>query len=121
MLRVCLQGLFATENRPVYVVDNGSVDGSPAMIARDFPEVILIESPGNLGFAGGNNVAIRRAIADGADAVFLLNNDTIIDEPFVDACLAVLRDFPDVGIAGPIVVEADLPEVVQSAGGSWNL
>lgn len=121
MLRVCLQGLLAVETRRVYVVDNGSVDESPAMIAQDFPEVILIRSPGNLGLAEGNNVAIRRAIADGADAVFLLNNDTIVDEPFIDACLEVLRDYPDVGVVGPVVVEGDSPEVVQSAGGSWNL
>jgi GT2 family glycosyltransferase len=91
------------------------------MIAREFPTVVLIESPGNLGFAEGNNVAIRRAVAEGADAVFLLNNDTVIDEPFVEACLSVLRDYPDVGVVGPVVVECDSPQVIQAAGGSWNL
>jgi GT2 family glycosyltransferase len=124
MIERCLSGLSAHERYEIYVVDNGSVDGSPEMIAEKYPSVRLIRSPGNLGFAEGNNVGIRQALADGHDAVFLLNNDTIIDEPFVQPCVEVLERDPRVGIVGPVVVEGDDPDVVQCRGGKavlWNL
>ena len=60
-------------------VDNGSTDGSDAAVERDFPEVELIRTGANLGFAGGNNVGIRRALERGADWVLLLNNDAVAD------------------------------------------
>jgi GT2 family glycosyltransferase len=43
----------------VVVVDNGSTDGSPAVIRQRFPEVVVIENGENLGYTGGNNVGLR--------------------------------------------------------------
>jgi GT2 family glycosyltransferase len=121
LTRQCLIGLLQHERCPVYVVDNGSTDGSPEAVRSEFPAVNLIECPVNSGFATGNNLGIAHAIRDGADAVFLLNNDTIIDEPFVEPCLAELERDDGVGVVGPVVVEGRNPSVVQSAGGTWNL
>lgn len=117
----CLRGLLANEARPVYVVDNGSSDGSPELIARDFPGVRLIRSPANLGFGGGNNLGMKAAFEDGCDAVFLLNNDTIIDQPFIEPCItSIMRDSTP-GIIGPIIVEGNAPDLVQSRGGNIGL
>src|SRR5581483_12156776 len=75
---VCLSSVqqLDYENRHVVVVDNGSTDESAAYIRREFPNVELIETGINLGFAGGCNAGIRRAMDESADYVWLLNNDT---------------------------------------------
>ena len=120
----CLGGLLKFEESPVYVVDNGSEDGSAEFIAQKYPTVHLIQSPVNLGFASGNNFGIKRAMQDGCDAVFLLNNDTIIDEPFLAPCVKILEQDPSVGIVGPVVVEGRQPDLIQCIGGGitlWNL
>lgn len=62
----------------VIVVDNGSRDNSVSAIRDKFPKTILIENETNLGFAGGNNAGIAYALKENADAVWLLNNDTIV-------------------------------------------
>lgn len=59
----------------VVVVDNGSTDGTVAAVRERFPHVTVVENGANLGFSGGNNAGIRRALDDGADWVVLLNND----------------------------------------------
>lgn len=82
----------------VIVVDNGSTDGSPAIIRTRHPWVHVLETGRNLGFSGGNNAGIRHAIDSGADYVWLLNNDTVVD-PHVLRFLTVF-DNPSVGAAG---------------------
>ena len=86
-------------NASVIVVDNGSIDDSVAAIKKTFPDVEVIEAGENLGFTGGNNVGIRKALEDGADFVWLLNNDTSVDENALVALLEVYKD-PRIGIAG---------------------
>jgi N-acetylglucosaminyl-diphospho-decaprenol L-rhamnosyltransferase len=54
-------------NYQIVVVDNASHDGTPAMLRSEFPEVVLLESGGNLGFAGGNNLGIRWALGQGSE------------------------------------------------------
>ncbi|TMQ68449.1 MAG: glycosyltransferase family 2 protein [Candidatus Eisenbacteria bacterium] len=118
----CLAGLRRHEpTSPVYVVDNGSTDGSPGIVARAHPEVTIVNLSANLGFAGANNVGVARALADGCDAVALLNNDTVIDEPFIDSCVRLLEEHHNIGIVGPVIVEAEHPTVVQCRGGRIGL
>lgn len=83
----------------VIVVDNGSTDNSVAVIRKEFPSVEVIEKVENLGFAGGNNVGIRRALESGADFVWLLNNDTNVDENSVTSLIDACNE-RNVGIAG---------------------
>ena len=68
-------------------VDNGSADGSDREVKRRFPSVELIRTGANLGFAGGNNVGIRRALERGADWVLLLNNDAVADKGIAGALM----------------------------------
>ncbi|MGD1995023.1 MAG: glycosyltransferase, partial [Anaerolineae bacterium] len=77
----CLASLEALDypNYEVVVVDNGSREDEAAVIRSRFPEVTVVENERNVGFAEGNNIAIRQAMADGADYVLLLNNDTTVD------------------------------------------
>ena len=59
----------------VVAVDNGSTDGTPEYIAANFPEVQLHCTGENLGFGRANNVGLQKAVAEGYDYVYLLNQD----------------------------------------------
>jgi GT2 family glycosyltransferase len=102
-------------------VDNGSEDGSPDAVAERFPQVELIRTGVNLGFAGGNNVGIRRALARGADWVLLLNNDAVADAELPAALTAAAEARPDAGVLACKVFFAEPPDVLMYAGGRVNL
>ena len=107
LLRDCLRSLFAGLGdiaAEVLVVDNDSADGSVAMVRREFPGVTLIETGRNLGFAGGNNVALRRAVGR---HVLLLNTDTLVHGDVIPRSVAWLDAHPEVGVMGPRVLNAD--------------
>jgi GT2 family glycosyltransferase len=70
------------------VVDCASVDGSERLVEEMWPEATLIRSPENLGFTGGNNLAIERALAEGFPYVLFLNNDTVLEPDLVDVLLS---------------------------------
>ena len=95
----CLESVerISYPNFRVIVVDNGSADNSVAAIRAAFPKVELIETHANLGFSGGNNVGIKRALEHGADYVLLLNNDTVVDPGLLDAFAATAKRLPDAG------------------------
>lgn len=75
----------------VIVVDNASADGSVPAIRQKFPDVIVLENKKNLGFSGGNNIGIDFALKQGADFVWLLNNDTIVDPLALLALIDVVK------------------------------
>jgi hypothetical protein len=102
-------------------VDNGSDDGSPDAVAATFPGVDLIRTGVNLGFSGGNNVGIRRALTRGADWVLLLNNDAVADRGLPAALAAAASERPDAGVLACKVFFADPPDVLMYAGGRVNL
>jgi GT2 family glycosyltransferase len=104
-------------NPTVWVVDNGSQDGSVAHIRRECPNVRLLLSDQNLGFAAGNNLAIRQALAEGQASCFLLlNNDAVIDEAGAHKLLDTLTS-TEVGIIGPILRDPPPAARLQAAGG----
>jgi GT2 family glycosyltransferase len=115
----CLRSLAALRYRSVWtiVVDNGSGDDSARRLRVEFPGLKLIETGANLGFAAGNNVGIRAALAAGAEFVLLLNNDTIVAPELLDALLDVCSADPSIGVAGPKIYYHAQPDVIWSAGG----
>ena len=64
----------------IVVVDNGSKRDETQDLKRKYKDLIFIRSEENLGFAGGNNLGINRAISKGAEYVLLINNDTVLDK-----------------------------------------
>jgi len=62
----------------IFLVNNGCTDLESPFLAKEFPEVITITSPVNLGFSGGNNLAIKKALKLGCTHILLINNDAII-------------------------------------------
>lgn len=89
------------------VVDNGSTDGSADAVEEQFPDVELVRTGVNLGFAGGNNVGIRRALDRGADWVLLVNNDAEAEPGLVEALAAAAAARPDAGVLACKVLFAD--------------
>jgi GT2 family glycosyltransferase len=118
VLRRCLRSLdmslaATTVDYRVVVVDNASHDGTPAMLRTEFPNVHLIASPHNLGFAAGNNAALHAlaVLAPGADPppdyCLLLNPDTEVEPAALAHMLAYLEAHPDLIAAGPQLRYAD--------------
>ena len=107
LLRDCLASIHSKPCRTefeVYVVDNASSDDSVSMTRRDFPGVNVIESGGNLGYARGNNLAMR--VSRGRD-VLLLNSDTVIDPDVLPATIDLLHGDPSIGVLGCALVGLD--------------
>jgi GT2 family glycosyltransferase len=102
------------------VVDNASTDGSEDFLKKNFPEVEIIQSGANLGFAGGNNVGIRHALEMGADYVWLLNNDTIVDPHALTPLVEEMEREASFGIAGSKIYYYADPARIWSAGGAWQ-
>jgi GT2 family glycosyltransferase len=106
----------------VVVVDNGSSNDSVPRIRAAYPDVLLLESGDNLGFAGGNNVGIRYALAHGADFIWLLNNDTKPAPQALPALVAKALTDRRIGAVASICYYAEKPSAVEAwAGGRVNL
>ena len=85
--------------RRVIVVDNGSTDGSVEGLRAlgATPIHQIVQAGRNLGFAGGNNLGIRHALARGADFILVLNNDTTVDPMLLDELVAAAERHPEAG------------------------
>jgi hypothetical protein len=120
----CLRSLQEVNYRNfhVLVVDNGSGDDSVGRLQRyeaRFP-FELIETRRNLGFAEGNNVGIRRALAQGAEYVLLLNNDTVVDPNFLGAFVCAAQARPDGAVFSGRIYYFDCPSTLWYAGATWR-
>jgi len=115
----CLDSLVSLDytNYRVLVVENGSTDDSVARIRAAHPEVPILETGRNLGFSGGCNVGVRRALEEGADYIWLLNNDTTVDPHALTAMVAVAETDPGVGAVGSVLYYLDNPKDIQAWGG----
>ncbi|MEI6478396.1 MAG: glycosyltransferase family 2 protein [bacterium] len=89
----CLDSIYAStyEHFQVFFVDNASADGSLEYVIKNYPKATAIDAGGNLGFAAGNTIGIKKALEAGADYCFLLNPDTVISK----TCLEELSGASD--------------------------
>ncbi|MBC8076501.1 MAG: glycosyltransferase family 2 protein [Chloroflexales bacterium] len=112
LLADCLRSIYAAPTRcalDVWVVDNASPDDSAAMVRRDFPQVRLLVSERNGGYAYGNNLALRALLAERTppEYIMLLNNDTVVPPGALDGLVDYAASHVDVGVVGPKLVLAD--------------
>lgn len=113
------------------VIDNGSTDDSVKILSQKFPQIKLIESKVNLGFAGGYNLGISHALKNSADYVFIVNNDTVVsDANLLNKLIKIFDNDSLAGFATPKIYfapkyefhkkrykKSDLGKVIWYAGG----
>lgn len=87
----------------LYVVDNDSASADREQIQQSCQDIIFIQNDRNLGYAGGNNIGIRRALKDGCEYILLMNNDARIAEKDFSFLLQAMERESDLGIVGPII------------------
>jgi GT2 family glycosyltransferase len=103
---------------PVYVVDNASTDGSADFITQKFPNIHLIRETNNFGFAGGNNIGMKIALDQGAEAIFLLNQDAELTPGCLEKLSNYLSSNPRVAAVQPAIF---LPDGrVNTVGNSFH-
>lgn len=100
-------------NIEIFVVDNDSPNKEADVIKSKYPEIILIKSEQNLGFAGGNNLAIREAKGD---YFLLINNDTEVEPGFLEPLVLKFQSCSNVGAVSPKIKYFYNPEQIQYAG-----
>jgi GT2 family glycosyltransferase len=99
----CIESLESSDYDRISatLVDNGSTDGSVAMVREKFPNLSIIELEKNMGYAEGNNVGIKGALESGADYVLILNNDTIVSESMIRELVTLAESNSSIGMTGP--------------------
>ena len=118
-LHACLGALRAQREAPPYdvlLVDNASTDGSVETVRRDFPDVRIVETGANLGFAEGNNVGARAAAGDW---LAFLNNDTEPEPAWLARLWAAAAAKPEFALFTSRLVFLDDPSRIDSAGDGY--
>lgn len=123
LLRACLDSIRKQSytDFETIVVDNGSVDGSVQMVAKEYEWVRTIALPENCGFSIANNVAMRDALARGIDFAMLLNNDTIADPDCMAKLVAAIEADEGIAVVCPKIYFADHRETLWYAGADFSL
>jgi GT2 family glycosyltransferase len=103
-------------NYRVVVVDNCSTDGSFERARYSFSKFDFIQNNQNIGFAAGNNIAIKWALEKMADYVFLLNNDAIVEPDILRKLIDESRKDATVGILSPIIYQGNTDKIWFSGG-----
>jgi GT2 family glycosyltransferase len=111
----CMQSVFSQidPETEVVLVDNGSRDGSIGYLEKEYPQVRIVRSESNIGFAGGNNLGLRHCRGR---YVFFLNNDTRLESGALKALREAFVAFPEYAVFACFLVNYYEPNLVDSAG-----
>jgi GT2 family glycosyltransferase len=113
-----LLALYESEHplNDVFLVDNGSIDGSVEAVQKKFPRVKILPQTTNLGASEGRNVGIRRALASGVKYVFNIDNDIEVQPKTIGELIRIAEQRSDVGIVGTMMYFKNDPSLIQNVG-----
>ena len=108
----CFESLRKATIKPdVYVVDNGSIDGTQTYIQKNYPEVMFHQSNTNLGFGKANNYGLQYALDNNYDYVYLLNQDAWVMPDTFRKLIEISQKAPEYGILSPFQMEANMQHI----------
>jgi GT2 family glycosyltransferase len=115
----CLRSIENSDyqNFIILVVDNGSKDDSLDQLHIAYPDLEILETGHNLGYCGGNNAGIRYLLDQGAEYIWLLNDDIAISPVALSHLLRAAIEHPDAGFLGPKIVSLNDSKRLLSTGG----
>ena len=120
----CFNSIRSSSVTPdVFVVDNGSTDGTQAFIQAHYPEIMFQQSHENLGFGRANNLGLQYALDHHYDYVYLMNQDAWIFPDTLETLIDLSRRYPEYGIISPLHMNADLYHIdfnVINSTCSWR-
>ena len=118
----CIRSLLASDYPAltVLLVDSASPDGSGDRLHASFPDLPYLQTPTNLGYAGGNNRGIEWALRGGCDYVLILNNDTEIAPDAVGHLVSAASVGEDVGAVAPKILYHADPDRIWFGGGEFR-
>lgn len=125
----CLDSLFESSYKDfhVYLIDNASHDGSQEKITafikqkKYLNKITLMLEEENHGFSKGSNIGIRKAIADNCEYIWLLNNDTVLENNTLELLVKELSLNDNVMIVTPKIVYESSPDIIWNCGGKISL
>ena len=119
----CVESIKLIDDLPlvILIVDNGSDDDCIARLQSiEAHNIILLKNGANIGYAAGNNVGITYAVHHGAEYIFILNNDVVVNRNSIQECVNALQRDSSIGIVGPAILDYKTDRI-QSTGANINL
>lgn len=107
-------------NLKILLIDNGSTDNSVKIIQKEFPKLPIIKNQKNPGFAAGVNMGIKKVLKEKTDYVFLLNNDTLINQRALVYLIKVIGEGLKIGIVSPTLKFKKQGKIFYDFGGEIN-
>jgi len=119
----CLKSLIKVQydNYKILVVDNGSIDDSVSAIKLRYPNIDILRIDSNIGYAAGNNAGFKHVKKVNPKYIIFLNNDTIVDENFIEPLVNPLIKNSNIGQTAPKIFYAIDKNRIWYAGGKVNL
>jgi len=104
-------------SKEIIVVNNGSTDDSGAFLKKNFPEVKVVELQPNRGFAGGNNIGVKKAKGK---YVLILNNDTTATPDFLSPIIELMEKDNSIGVVQPQLRNMSYPDLLDSVASFYT-
>ena len=118
----CIDSLLAQSYTAltVLLVDNASFDGSGARLRDRYPQIRYLNTGGNFGYTGGNNRGMQFAVANGAQYVLVINNDTVLQDDCVTQMMAWVPRAQRLGAMSPKILFYEDPDRIWFGGGDFS-
>ena len=111
---------YPQDNYKMLVVDNGSDDGTPLVLAAVYPEIYLLKNNKNFGYVYAVNQGIEYGLKHSFDYIWIFNNDVVVDENSLKILMEVGQTDENIGVIAPVIYSYKNPEVIENIGYQIN-